>query len=57
MRTSLRWRRYARSVYFFLSAAQTWGGYYLPETAMAIMYVVMGAVLLFRPWGLFGHEE
>jgi branched-chain amino acid transport system permease protein len=40
-----------------VGAAQTWGGYYLPETAMAIMYVVMGAVLLFRPWGLFGQEE
>jgi len=24
---------------------------------MAIMYAVMGAVLLFRPWGLFGEEE
>jgi branched-chain amino acid transport system permease protein len=37
--------------------AQTWGGFYLPETAMVIMYAVMGAILIFRPWGLFGEEE
>jgi branched-chain amino acid transport system permease protein len=38
-------------------AAQTWGGYYLPETAMVIVYAVMGALLIFRPQGLFGEEE
>jgi len=40
-----------------VGAAQTWGGFYISEAAMAIMYVVMGAILLFRPWGLFGEEE
>jgi branched-chain amino acid transport system permease protein len=40
-----------------VGAAQTWGAYYLPETAMVIMYAVMGAILSFRPWGLFGEEE
>jgi branched-chain amino acid transport system permease protein len=40
-----------------VGAAQTWGGFYLPETAMVIMYAVMGAILVFRPWGLFGEEE
>lgn len=40
-----------------VGAAQTWGAYYLPETAMVIMYAVMGAILIFRPWGLFGEEE
>jgi len=40
-----------------VGAAQTWGGFYLPETAMVIMYAVMGAILIFRPWGLFGEEE
>jgi branched-chain amino acid transport system permease protein len=40
-----------------VGAAQTWGGYYISEAAMAIMYVVMGAIILFRPWGLFGEEE
>jgi hypothetical protein len=24
---------------------------------MVIMYAVMGAILIFRPWGLFGEEE
>jgi branched-chain amino acid transport system permease protein len=40
-----------------VGAAQTWGAFYLPETAMVIMYAVMGAILVFRPWGLFGEEE
>lgn len=40
-----------------VGAAQTWGAFYLPETAMVIIYAVMGAVLMFRPWGLFGEEE
>jgi branched-chain amino acid transport system permease protein len=40
-----------------VGAAQTWGGFYFSETAMVIMYAVMGAILIFRPWGLFGEEE
>jgi len=40
-----------------VGAAQTWGAFYLPETAMVIIYAVMGALLIFRPWGLFGDEE
>jgi len=40
-----------------VGAAQTWGAFYLPESAMVIMYAVMGAILIFRPWGLFGEEE
>jgi len=40
-----------------VGAAQTWGAFYLPETAMVIMYAVMGVILIFRPWGLFGEGE
>jgi branched-chain amino acid transport system permease protein len=40
-----------------VGAAQTWGGFFISEVAMAIMYAVMAAVLVFRPWGLFGEEE
>jgi len=40
-----------------VGAAQTWGAFYLSETAMVIIYAVMGAILIFRPWGLFGEEE
>ncbi len=40
-----------------VGAAQTWGVFYLSEAAMAIIYAVMGAILIFRPWGLFGEEE
>jgi len=40
-----------------VAAAQTWGGYYISETAMVLMYVVMGAILIFRPHGLFGEKE
>jgi branched-chain amino acid transport system permease protein len=40
-----------------VGAAQTWGAFYLPETAMVIIYAVMGGLLIFRPWGLFGEEE
>jgi branched-chain amino acid transport system permease protein len=40
-----------------VGAAQTWGGFYVSEAAMAIMYVVMGAILVFRPRGLFGEED
>ncbi len=40
-----------------VGAAQTWGAFYISEAAMAIMYVVMGAIILFRPRGLFGEED
>jgi branched-chain amino acid transport system permease protein len=40
-----------------VGAAQTWGGFFISEVAMAIMYAVMAAILVFRPWGLFGEEE
>jgi branched-chain amino acid transport system permease protein len=40
-----------------VAAAQTWGGYYISETAMILMYLVMGAILIFRPHGLFGEKE
>jgi branched-chain amino acid transport system permease protein len=40
-----------------VAAAQSWGGYYIPETAMVLMYVVMAAILIFRPHGLFGEKE
>jgi branched-subunit amino acid ABC-type transport system permease component len=40
-----------------VGAAQSWGAFYLPEAAMVIMYAVMGAIRVFRPWGLFGEEE
>ena len=40
-----------------VGAPQTWGAFYLPGTAMVIMYAVMGAILVFRPWGLVGEEE
>jgi branched-chain amino acid transport system permease protein len=40
-----------------VGSAQTWGAFYFSETAMVIMYAVMGAILIFRPQGLFGEEE
>ncbi len=40
-----------------VGSAQTWGGFFISEVAMAIMYAVMAAILVFRPWGLFGEEE
>jgi branched-chain amino acid transport system permease protein len=40
-----------------VGAAQTWGSFYVSETAMVIMYAVMGGILIFRRWGLFGEEE
>lgn len=40
-----------------VGTAQTWGSFYLSEAAMAIIYLVMGLILIFRPWGLFGEEE
>jgi branched-chain amino acid transport system permease protein len=40
-----------------VGTAQTWGSFYVSEAAMVIMYAVMGAILIFRRWGLFGEEE
>lgn len=40
-----------------VGAAQTWGSFYVSEAAMVIMYAVMGAILIFWRWGLFGEEE
>ena len=40
-----------------VGAAQTWGAFYLPETAMVIMYAVMGVILIFRPYGLFSSVK
>lgn len=40
-----------------VAAAQSWGEYYIPETAMVLMYVVMAAILISRPHGLFGEKE
>ncbi|WP_207537897.1 branched-chain amino acid ABC transporter permease [Sabulicella rubraurantiaca] len=37
--------------------AQTFGNYYLPELALGMTYVVMIAVLVLRPGGLFGRPE
>jgi branched-chain amino acid transport system permease protein len=34
-----------------VGAAQTWGAFYLPETAMVIMYAVMGAILVLPALG------
>jgi branched-chain amino acid transport system permease protein len=39
-----------------VAAAQSWGEYYIPETAMVLMYVIMAVVLVWRPRGLFGEE-
>ena len=36
---------------------QTFGNFYLPDLALALMYLAMIAVLALRPHGLFGHEE
>jgi branched-chain amino acid transport system permease protein len=40
-----------------VAAVQTWGSYFISEAAMILMYVAMGAILLFRPHGLFGEQE
>lgn len=36
---------------------QTFGNFYLPDLALAAIYLTMIAVLVLRPRGLFGHEE
>jgi branched-subunit amino acid ABC-type transport system permease component len=40
-----------------LGLVQTFGNYYLPDLALAAIYLAMIAVLLFRPHGLFGDAE
>ncbi len=40
-----------------VAGVQTFGNFYLPELALAIIYLAMIAVLVLRPHGLFGHEE
>ncbi len=40
-----------------VAGVQTFGNFYLPELALAIIYLAMIAVLVLRPYGLFGHEE
>jgi branched-chain amino acid transport system permease protein len=36
---------------------QTFGNFYLPDLALAAIYLAMIAVLVWRPRGLFGREE
>jgi branched-chain amino acid transport system permease protein len=36
---------------------QTFGNFYVPDLALALMYLAMITVLAFRPRGLFGQEE
>ena len=36
---------------------QTFGNFYFPDLALAVIYLAMIAVLLLRPHGLFGQEE
>jgi branched-chain amino acid transport system permease protein len=40
-----------------LGFVQTFGNFYLPDLALAAMYLAMIAVLVLRPRGLFGQEE
>src|SRR5581483_573901 len=40
-----------------LGVVQTFGNYYLPDLALAAVYLAMIAVLVFRPAGLFGQRE
>jgi branched-subunit amino acid ABC-type transport system permease component len=40
-----------------IGEADTFGKAYLPELTMFLIYVVMLAVLLFRPTGLFGLRQ
>jgi branched-chain amino acid transport system permease protein len=35
---------------------QVFGNYYVPDLALAFMYLVMLAVLVMRPGGLLGKE-
>ena len=38
-----------------IGQAEVWGKVWLPDVSMAIIYVVMAAVVLLRPQGLFGR--
>jgi branched-chain amino acid transport system permease protein len=40
-----------------LGVVQTFGNYYLPDLALAAVYLAMIAVLVLRPAGLFGQRE
>jgi branched-chain amino acid transport system permease protein len=40
-----------------VGVAQTFGNFYAPDLALAVIYLAMIAVLLRRPHGLFGQEE
>jgi branched-chain amino acid transport system permease protein len=40
-----------------LGVVQTFGNYYLPDLALAAVYLAMIAVLVLRPEGLFGQRE
>jgi branched-chain amino acid transport system permease protein len=40
-----------------LGLVQTFGNYYLPDLALAAIYLAMIAVLILRPEGLFGQRE
>ena len=40
-----------------ISVLNVFGVNYLPQSTLALMFVVMVVVLIFRPFGLFGREE
>ncbi|MEM6942820.1 MAG: ABC transporter permease, partial [Pseudomonadota bacterium] len=40
-----------------ISVLNVLGVTYLPESTLVLMFVVMGLVLMIRPYGLFGREE
>ena len=40
-----------------VGAAQTFGNFFFPDLALAVMYLAMIGVLVLRPHGLFGQEE
>ncbi|WP_375267337.1 ABC transporter permease [Planktotalea sp.] len=40
-----------------ISVINVFGVNYLPQSTLALMFVVMVVVLIFRPFGLFGREE
>ncbi|MFB9127530.1 branched-chain amino acid ABC transporter permease [Paraburkholderia dipogonis] len=42
---------------FLVAGTQTVGNFYFPELALALTYVLMIGVLLYRPGGLFGEAE
>lgn len=40
-----------------VGAVQTFGNFYFPDLALAVMYLAMILVLVLRPHGLFGQED